>query len=331
MAFAQLQLPFPLVATLLVAALWTAYTFVHRLIRHPLANFPGPTLAKITYWYEFYYDVILDGQYTFKLKQLHEQYGPVIRLNPDELHISDPEYYDEIFNASKNVEKPYKEANMFGPYPAAIGTVGHDLHRVRRGALNPFFSKRSVYELVPFVENIIENISYRFELAALTGEAVNLKYAYAALTLDIINEYCFSRNPDRTKVGDFDQTSFDKFDEFVHVSAANYHLPWLMNMINAMPQPVIKFLFPGMSATLDFRLQISDQVEAIRAGEDVSYEESGHRTILHELLESKLPPSEMRRSVLSQQDSAPRRTPSKLRRTIFAQTNMSRRSCTKSF
>jgi hypothetical protein len=26
-------------------------------------------------WYEFYYDVVLGGQYTFKIKELHQQYG----------------------------------------------------------------------------------------------------------------------------------------------------------------------------------------------------------------------------------------------------------------
>lgn len=45
--------------------------------------------------------------------------GPVIRLNPDELHFNDPHYYDEIFNNTNGkTEKPYKIANAFGPYPA---------------------------------------------------------------------------------------------------------------------------------------------------------------------------------------------------------------------
>lgn len=41
----------------------------------PLAKFPGPKLAAATLWYEFYYDVILQGRYTFKIKELHEKYG----------------------------------------------------------------------------------------------------------------------------------------------------------------------------------------------------------------------------------------------------------------
>lgn len=47
----------------------------------PLAKFPGPKLAAATLWYEFYYDVILKGRYTFKIKELHEQYG-ILQTTP---------------------------------------------------------------------------------------------------------------------------------------------------------------------------------------------------------------------------------------------------------
>ena len=47
----------------------------YRLILHPLAHFPGPKLAAATLWYECYYDVFLDGQYTFQIARLHRKYG----------------------------------------------------------------------------------------------------------------------------------------------------------------------------------------------------------------------------------------------------------------
>lgn len=47
----------------------------------PLAKFPGPKLAAASLWYEFYYDVYLAGQYTFKIKELHEKYGNMSTLS----------------------------------------------------------------------------------------------------------------------------------------------------------------------------------------------------------------------------------------------------------
>lgn len=63
----------------LLLVIWMVGTVVYRFFLHPLASFPGPKLAIATYCYEWYYDLIRGGQYTFKLKKLHEKYGKFIQ------------------------------------------------------------------------------------------------------------------------------------------------------------------------------------------------------------------------------------------------------------
>ena len=47
----------------------------YRLYLSPLAKFPGPKLAAATYLYELYYDIVKRGKYTFKIRDLHAEYG----------------------------------------------------------------------------------------------------------------------------------------------------------------------------------------------------------------------------------------------------------------
>ena len=48
---------------------------IYRLYFSPIAKFPGPKLAAVTYLYEIYYDVVRRGKYTWKIRDLHAKYG----------------------------------------------------------------------------------------------------------------------------------------------------------------------------------------------------------------------------------------------------------------
>lgn len=55
---------------------------VYRLYFSPIAKFPGPKLAALSRWYEFYYEVILRGQFTFHIAELHKIYGKMSSALP---------------------------------------------------------------------------------------------------------------------------------------------------------------------------------------------------------------------------------------------------------
>ena len=71
-AFLNLQMHW-IIGVLVILCL--AAVLVRRLYFSPLSKFPGPKLAAATILYEAYYDVIKQGQYTFKIKELHKKYG----------------------------------------------------------------------------------------------------------------------------------------------------------------------------------------------------------------------------------------------------------------
>lgn len=71
----DLKVSWPVICGAAVA--YYATLVFYRLFLHPLTRFPGPRLAAISRWHEGYYDVILDGQYTAKIADLHKMYGMV--------------------------------------------------------------------------------------------------------------------------------------------------------------------------------------------------------------------------------------------------------------
>lgn len=65
-----------LVATALTIVVgYLSYIVVARLLLSPLARFPGPKLAALSNWYEFYFDVLQQGQFTAHIQKLHDKYG----------------------------------------------------------------------------------------------------------------------------------------------------------------------------------------------------------------------------------------------------------------
>jgi hypothetical protein len=54
---------------------WACYLIIFRLFFHPCRHIPGPLLARISYVYAFYYDIVLGGCMAENLPKVHARYG----------------------------------------------------------------------------------------------------------------------------------------------------------------------------------------------------------------------------------------------------------------
>ncbi|KAL8686811.1 MAG: hypothetical protein Q9218_006851 [Villophora microphyllina] len=284
---------------LLAGALFGTYVLyfisqvVYRLYFDPLAKFPGPRLAAATYLYEGYYDVVKRGKYTFKLKELHDKYGPIIRINPFELHVNDPDWYDSLYNREGKWNKNPYWVNSFGNTLAGFGTVDHDLHRIRRAAINPFFSKQKVTQLQPVIQRLADKLCDKFERCRGTDEVIPFECAFDAFTMDVISEYSLDEN-----FGYLDHPGWSSdFREleraFGEMGYMAKMFPPLVKIMNSLPDKVLLWLDPKSKLLVDFfRNCYAIAVKMLRETDGTKYEEKEHPTIFYEIIHSDLPPAE---------------------------------------
>ncbi len=110
---------------------------IYRLYFHPLARVPGPRLAALTGWYEAYFELFhrrIGGQFTFHIQELHGKYGPIVRINPYEVHIDDPNFFSVVYTSKEGYDKPEHLKWRFGSPNALFSTPEHRIHKMRRAA-----------------------------------------------------------------------------------------------------------------------------------------------------------------------------------------------------
>ena len=220
-----------------------------------------------------------------------------MRINPYELHIIDPDYYNDLYASSRELDKYRWWTNLAGADGSGFSTVPHDLHRLRRGALNPFFSVRAVTQLEPIIKAKVEKLSARFAGLAQTGEVVRLDAAFMALTMDIICDYAFANDRRYLDEPDFKllwkQTIIGAFEG----GALGRQFPWMLPLMKRLPISVVAAMNPCVGHLFQWQAGVKAQVKPILRGEDDISQAGGassssSRTIFHALRDSDLPPEE---------------------------------------
>jgi cytochrome P450 len=114
---------------------------------------------------------------------MHEKYGPIIRINPYEIHVATPDFYEKLYTGPGTRRHKWEFlTNQFTISESGFGTTDHDLHRVRRAAVNPFFSKGAIRSLQSLIDERMDAMLGRFQDFQASGQPIILNYAFAAYT-----------------------------------------------------------------------------------------------------------------------------------------------------
>lgn len=173
--------------------------------------------------------------------------GPIIRINPTEVHICDPDFYDTLYASSAPCDKIKGSQYRFGLPDGSHATVEHELHHRRRTALNPYFSKRQIYFLAPYVQERATKLASRLvnEYRGSTKPVV-MNDAWATYTADVVTYYCFSWSWDFIAYPDFIAPFTATTASLASLAHISWHFSWLNLFLQSLPDKVLEFLNPAM-------------------------------------------------------------------------------------
>ncbi|KAF2712007.1 pisatin demethylase [Pleomassaria siparia CBS 279.74] len=167
---------------------------IYRVTLHPLARYPGPFLWRISPIPSCI--SLLRGRIAFDYKTIHDRYGPVVRVMPNELSFNTAKAWDDIYGHRVGLPNMDKDPIHVGSVEAIPGatnlTMAPDAHHARqRRALAHAFSKQALLEQEPILKGYVSTFVQRLREMAHKGEVTNMVSWFNFCTFDIIGDLSF--------------------------------------------------------------------------------------------------------------------------------------------
>jgi hypothetical protein len=163
----------------------------YRAFFHPLAGFPGPRLASVTGLWQLWHIVI--GDWHVIIHGLHQKYGKVVRLAPNELSIVDESAMRALYGHGATAVKGnwYRAFQPAQAEPNALATQDREIHAKIRRRLAPAFKMTAVLRLEDSMQGCLDKIMQQLDELASRGAMIDMCYWTNALAWDVIGQLCY--------------------------------------------------------------------------------------------------------------------------------------------
>lgn len=130
--------------------------------------------------------VDMAGNRTSTIDKLHQEYGPVVRIGPNELSFSSPEVVKELYGPQTQFLKAPAYDGM-SLEPAGIFSMRNRAdHARRRRLLSPAFSQGALDDIEPTIDGLLQKLLLR--LGKSLGSPIDMLLGFRLLSLDIVGE-----------------------------------------------------------------------------------------------------------------------------------------------
>lgn len=120
---------------------------------HPLSDIPGPFFASFSrLWLAF---SVIGGRAEYTQRELHKRYGPLVRIAPNEVAVSDPSAVKVIYNIKSGFTKTDfypPQAPKISPHGDRFSQLDELKHAQRRKYVNSIYSMSSILESEKYID-----------------------------------------------------------------------------------------------------------------------------------------------------------------------------------
>lgn len=164
------------------------------------------------------------------------------------------------------------------------------MHARRRAALSSYFSMQSIRTLEPRITDLVQQMNQRLHDAVAAGTVVHTNHLFSAFAMDVIAEYSLGKIGTTGSLSkpDLGRWWYDLTREQVAVNTFFRHFPLVMRTMMLLPDSLAVKATPAIENFIRWRNSMLSQVKAVLAG-DETFKET---TVIHELANSSLPPSD---------------------------------------
>lgn len=228
--------------------------------------------------------------------------GPIVRISPGELHIADPEYYNVLYSHSNPRDKYPGYLEPFDFAVSSFATNDHRLHRLRRGAMNPFFSRGKVLKQELLIQQLVQQLCKRIKEMLWVGKTVPISLGYTCLTTDLINSFVIDQNYGYLDTHDWLPHWGQTLRDASELATVSKQVTWMLPILKAFPRSWAEKLNPGLALFFTLASRCRERIE-VTMKERQQCAMPGHRqetiskstrrhTLIDQVLDSKLVPED---------------------------------------
>ncbi|KAI1119779.1 cytochrome P450 [Nemania abortiva] len=175
---------------LLMFGLYHLFLFGYRILLHPLRDYPGPLIAKISDWYGGFH--ALSMRLHLATYRDHKKYGNILRHGPNRLIFNSAQALQDIYSNERSTKSHVYLLTIQGNGVDSIfNAVDRRRHASKRRLIGRAVTDRAMRKFEPIMNEQIDVFLATLYKSSLASQPIDMTQSCKRLGLDIVGHLAF--------------------------------------------------------------------------------------------------------------------------------------------